>query len=141
MLGDRTDQPRLTEDLAGSQVPVVGLWQGTRSQRLPTISVDNRWGTARAVERLLGWGHRRIAFVGGRPLGDIQERQAGWEERIRAAGLALPEGYLQQVPNAPAGNTARPSGRSPTPLLASAHRGGGHPTLDSRREPLTLRAS
>ena len=103
VLGDMTDQPRLMEDLAGSHVPVVGLWQGTRSQGLPTISVDNRWGIARAVEHLLAWGHRRIAFVGGRPLGDIEERQAGWEERIRAAGLALPEGYLQQVPNAPAG--------------------------------------
>jgi DNA-binding LacI/PurR family transcriptional regulator len=103
LLGDMTDQPRLIEDLQRGHVPVVALWQGAAIHDLPSVNVDNSWGIGRALDHLIGLGHRRIAFVGGRPLGDIQERQAAYEERVRAEGLALPRGYVQPVSNDPAG--------------------------------------
>ena len=103
LLGDMGDQTRLIEDLQSSHVPVVALWQGAALHGLPMVSVDNRWGIARALDHLFALGHRRIAFVSGRPLGDIQERQAAYDERVRAEGLELPEAFVQRVPNEPAG--------------------------------------
>lgn len=103
LLGDMTDQPRVIEDLRHGHVPVVALWQGATGHDMPSVSVDNGWGIGRALDHLLELGHRRIAFIGGRPLGDIQERQTAFEERVRAEGLALPTGYIQHVSNDPAG--------------------------------------
>ena len=103
LLGDMGDQPRLIEDLQGSHVPVVALWQGGALHGLPMVSVDNRWGIDRALDHLLELGHRRIAFIGGRPLGDIEERLAAYEERTRAERLELPEEFVQHVQNDPAG--------------------------------------
>jgi DNA-binding LacI/PurR family transcriptional regulator len=103
LLGDMRDQPRLLEDLRGSSVPVVAIWQGNAPHGLPTVSVDNCRGVEAVLDHLLALGHRRIAFVSGRPLGDIQERQAAYEARLRAEGLELPAGFIQQVPNLPAG--------------------------------------
>ena len=102
LLGDMRDQPRLIEDLQGSHVPVVALWQGAALHGVPTVSVDNRWGIERALEHLMGLGHRRIAFISGRPLGDIEERQAAYQDWALAQGADLPRGYLQHVPNDPA---------------------------------------
>jgi DNA-binding LacI/PurR family transcriptional regulator len=103
LLGDMTDQPRLLEDLHGSHVPVVALWQGSASRGLPIVGVDNRWGIKRALDHLLELGHRRIAFVGGRPLGDIEERRAAYEERIRTEGIVPPPGFVLHVANDPSG--------------------------------------
>lgn len=103
LLGDMRDHPRLLEDLRGSSVPVVALWQGNAPHGLPTVSVDNCRGVEVVLDHLLALGHRLIAFVSGRPLGDIQERQAAYEARMRAEGLDLPDGFIQQVPNLPAG--------------------------------------
>jgi DNA-binding LacI/PurR family transcriptional regulator len=105
LLGDMTDQPRLIEDLRRGQLPVVALWQGGPGQDMPSVSVDNAWGIGRALDHLLQLGHRRIAFIGGRPLGDIRERRAAYEERARTEGLPLPTGYVQQVSNDPAGGS------------------------------------
>ncbi len=103
LLGDMTDQPRFIEELQRGHVPTVGLWQGAALHDLPSVNVDNGWGIERALDHLIGLGHRRIAFVGGRPLGDIQERQAAYERRILAEGLARSKGYVQHVSNDPAG--------------------------------------
>ncbi|HXG39317.1 MAG TPA: LacI family DNA-binding transcriptional regulator [Candidatus Limnocylindrales bacterium] len=103
LLGDMRDQPRLIEDLQGSREPVVALWQGRALHGLPMVNVDNAAGISQALDHLLALGHRRIAFVSGRPLGDIQERLAAYEARMRAEGLAVPDGYVQHVANEPAG--------------------------------------
>jgi DNA-binding LacI/PurR family transcriptional regulator len=103
LLGDMTDQPRLIDDLQRGHVPVVALWQGDTTHDLPSVNVDNAWGIERALDHLVALGHRRIAFVGGRPLGDIRDRQAAFEERLRSEALARVEGYVQHVTNDPAG--------------------------------------
>jgi DNA-binding LacI/PurR family transcriptional regulator len=103
VLGDMGDQPRMLEDLRGDHVPVVTLWQGSASHGLPTVSVDNAVGITQALDHLLALGHRRIGFVSGRPLGDIEERKSTFETRMRAEGLGVPAGFIQQVRNDPAG--------------------------------------
>jgi len=99
LLGDTRDQPRLLQDLAGAHVPVVALWQGTKATGVPSVGVDNRAGIRAVLGHLTGLGHRRIAFVGGRELGDIKERA---EAFVAHLGGPLPEGYVQHGANEPA---------------------------------------
>ena len=87
LLGDVRDQPRLLDDLAASNVPVVALWQGTALPGVATINIDNRGGIASAIDHLAGLGHRRFGFIGGFPHGDIRERRAGFIEHLTALGM------------------------------------------------------
>jgi DNA-binding LacI/PurR family transcriptional regulator len=103
LLGDMQDQPRLLADLKDSIVPVVALWQGSSLLEVPTVDVDNRAGTIAGLEHLAALGHERIAFVSGRLLGDIRERQAAFVEFMRDRWGGVPEGYIRQVPNTPSG--------------------------------------
>jgi len=106
LLGDMGDQPRLLADLHGSHIPVVAMWQGTRLDVIPGVQVDNHLGIKMAVEHLSGLGHRRIAFIGGRLLGDIRERQAAYSEAVSGILGEIPQGYLQHVANTPEGGEA-----------------------------------
>jgi DNA-binding LacI/PurR family transcriptional regulator len=106
VLGDMGDQPRLLADLAESLVPVVAMWQGTTLDLIPGVQVDNGLGIRTAVEHLVGLGHRRIAFIGGRLLGDIRERQAAYVEAATAILGEIPAGYVQRVANTPEGGEA-----------------------------------
>jgi DNA-binding LacI/PurR family transcriptional regulator len=101
LLGDMGDQPRLLDDLRDTHVPVVALWQGSELDLIPGVSVDNRGGIATAMAHLSSLGHRRIAFVGGRLLGDIRERQEAYTEALTNLLGEVPPGYIQQVANTP----------------------------------------
>jgi len=124
LLGDMGDQPRLLDDLRDTHVPVVALWQGSELDLIPGVSVDNRSGIASAIGHLSALGHRRIAFIGGRLLGDIRERQAAYTEAMADLLGDVPVGYIQHVANNPGdGETAfralmRLSPR-PTAIIAS----------------------
>ena len=106
VLGDMTDQPQLIADLASSPEPVVALWQGRAANGLALVNVDNASGIHQALDHLLGLGHRRIAFVGGRRLGDIEERRVAFGARMRSEALAIPAEYLQEVGDEPADGEA-----------------------------------
>jgi DNA-binding LacI/PurR family transcriptional regulator len=103
LLGDMQDQPQLLADLRNSLVPVVALWQGSSLLEVPTVDVDNAAGIVAGLEHLVELGHRRIAFVSGRPLGDIRERQAAFESFMTERVGPIPDGYVQHVPNSPVG--------------------------------------
>lgn len=103
LLGDTRDQPRLIEDLRNARVPVVALWEGSRQTEIASVSVDNHAGIDAIMTHLLGLGHRRIAFVGGRRLGDIAEREDAFVETIARAGEPLRKGYVRSTANNPAG--------------------------------------
>jgi len=103
LLGDVQNQPRLLADLKDSIVPVIALWQGTSPLAVPTVDVDNAAGIRAGLDHLTGLGHRRIAFVSGRPLGDIRERQAAFEAAMRDRFGDVPAAYIREVPNTPAG--------------------------------------
>jgi DNA-binding LacI/PurR family transcriptional regulator len=103
LLGDMQDQPRLIADLKDSITPVVALWQGTSPLDVPTVDVDNRAGVRAGLDHLVGLGHERIAFVSGRPLGDVRERRAAFEEYLGERFGVVPDAYVSEVPNTPAG--------------------------------------
>lgn len=103
LLGDMQDQPRLLADLKDSVVPVVALWQGSSPLEVPTVDVDNRAGTEAGLRHLVSLGHDRIAFIGGRPLGDIRERAAAFLSFMSELSLPVPEAYIRNAPNTPSG--------------------------------------
>jgi LacI family transcriptional regulator len=73
-------------------VVLVNYWRAKTS--LPVVRGGNSDGAAAAVDHLLGLGHRRIAFIAGAgQTGQSQERQHGYEDALRAAGIA-PEPQL-----------------------------------------------
>jgi DNA-binding LacI/PurR family transcriptional regulator len=103
LLGDMSDQPRLIDDLRGAHVPVVALWQGSRSDGIPSVSVDNRAGIVAVIDHLRALGHRRIGFAAGRSLGDIQEREEAYVEYLTQLGEPPRDGYRQHARNDPPG--------------------------------------
>ena len=105
LLGDLQDQPRLLADLTGLVVPVIGLWQGSSPLEVPTVDVDNDAGVRAGLDHLIELGHQRIAFVSGRPLGDIREREAAFQTYMQPRG-GVRDGYVQHVSNTPGGGEA-----------------------------------
>jgi DNA-binding LacI/PurR family transcriptional regulator len=103
IVGDMRNQPRLIEDLESVHVPVVAVWHGSRHDGFLTVNVDNRYGVDAALDHLIGLGHRRVAFVGDPVLGDIQERQAAYEEYVAEGRIESRDGYIQHARNSPAG--------------------------------------
>jgi DNA-binding LacI/PurR family transcriptional regulator len=106
LLGDTRDQPRLLQDLAGAHVPVVALWQGAQTAGVPSVAVDNQAGIRAVLDHLIELGHRRIAFVGGRRLGDIKEREEAFVHHLARLREPLREGYVQHGENEPASAVA-----------------------------------
>ena len=99
-LGDLRDRPRLIEELQNTSIPVVALWHGSRDSGIPTVSVDNKSGTAAVVDHLVGLGHDRLGFVGPRGrLGDITEREDAFVATVHGHGLATPDEYRQETLN------------------------------------------
>jgi DNA-binding LacI/PurR family transcriptional regulator len=102
LLGDASDQPRLVRDLRETRVPVVVLWQGSGLPGIASVNVDNRAGINAAIDHLMELGHRDIAFIAGRPVGDIQERRAAFLDYVARRRNKPPDAYLQPASNDPA---------------------------------------
>lgn len=103
LLGDMRDEPKFLDDLRASQTPVIALWHGTELEGVPTVNIDNRAGMVAALDHLIDLGHDRIAFIGGRPLGDIRERRTAYIEHLKTRGIPTPDEYVLNVVNDPAG--------------------------------------
>jgi LacI family transcriptional regulator len=72
------------------QLPIVTVMRRVPGSRVISVMADNRRGAFRAVRHLTGLGHRRIAFLGGRPGMVVQEeRCAGYCDALEAAGLSI----------------------------------------------------
>jgi LacI family transcriptional regulator len=75
---------------AGSVVPVVAVDPHYGPNRLPTIDADSFGGALSATEHLIGLGHRRIAFLGGRTeLDSARLREAGFRSAMESAGIVV----------------------------------------------------
>lgn len=86
---------RETDELARTGVHLVTV--GRRTERFPSVTIDNRAGATAAVEHLVGLGHRRIAYVG-----DTDEHPLGFavpELRRDAYRLALGRHGLEVRPD------------------------------------------
>ncbi|MEU8637260.1 LacI family DNA-binding transcriptional regulator [Amycolatopsis sp. NPDC048633] len=76
--------------------PVVAVDPHTGPSHLPTIDSDNLRGAQLATEHLLDLGHRRIAFLSGRPdLESASLRKAGYLRALEAAGVPADESLIR----------------------------------------------
>lgn len=76
--------------------PVVAVDPHTGPSHLPTIDSDNLRGAQLATEHLLDLGHRRIAFLSGRPdLESATLRKAGYLRALEAAGVPADENLIR----------------------------------------------
>jgi LacI family transcriptional regulator len=76
--------------------PVVAVDPHPESIEFPSVIATNRVGALAAMEYLLGLGHRRIGFIGGRP--DLQSalrRFQGYKDGLQQANLTLDPDLIQ----------------------------------------------
>lgn len=70
--------------------PVVAIDPNTECPDCLSVTATNHAGALSAMEYLIGLGHRRIGFIGGRPdLQCAQQRLQGYQDALRQAGIAL----------------------------------------------------
>ncbi|MFI5953032.1 LacI family DNA-binding transcriptional regulator [Cryptosporangium sp. NPDC051539] len=81
------DDPRVAV-LSRARVPFACFGRTGAGQPQCWVDVDNRAGTRVMTERLVGFGHERVAFLGYAPQGRWdEEREAGYRDAMRSAGL------------------------------------------------------
>jgi LacI family transcriptional regulator len=69
---------------------VVSVDRPAEQLEVDTVVVDNRNGALRAAHHLLGYGHRRIAYLGDRPeIWTVKQRYIGYCDALVTAGLAV----------------------------------------------------
>ncbi len=70
--------------------PVVAVDPNNESPDCPAVIATNHAGALEAMAHLIGLGHTRIGFIGGRPdLQSAQRRLQGYEDALRQAGITL----------------------------------------------------
>jgi LacI family transcriptional regulator len=76
--------------------PVVAVDPNRASPDIPAVIATNHVGALSAMEYLIGLGHRRIGYIGGRTdlHSGIQRRQ-GYEDALRQAGLPVEPDLIQ----------------------------------------------
>ena len=80
--------PTVVDAHAG--VPVVAIDPDARSADLPSVESDNLAGGLLATRHLIELGHRRIAFMAGRPdLESSRLREAGFRQALSEAGIEV----------------------------------------------------
>lgn len=90
-------------------IPVVAVDPHTGPSGPPTVDSDSLAGAVTATRYLIGLGHRRIGFIGGRPdLESARLREAGFRQAMADAGIAVDEslvrsgGYATKTTEGPA---------------------------------------
>ena len=81
-------------DSAGAFFDRPAVAVGERLAGASSITIDNRLAARRAVEHLIELGHDRIGLIAGPHLLDLptpvpEQRRLGYEDALRAAGLAV----------------------------------------------------
>ena len=70
------------------QLPVVFFSNFEASAQAPRVALSNREGVRILAEHLIGHGHRRILYIGGRTtVASGSERLDGYGDAMRASGL------------------------------------------------------
>lgn len=94
--------------------PVVAIDPNNECPDCVAVTAMNLAGALQATDYLLGLGHRRIGFIGGRlDLECAQQRRQGYEDALRRAGLPLDPGLITT------GNFTRATGRDCAQQLLS----------------------
>ncbi len=77
------------------RVPMVVVGRELKAPQLFSMNFDNRAGAALATQHLIECGHTRIAFIAGDPgHEDALEREAGYRQALKQAGIAFDPGLV-----------------------------------------------
>jgi LacI family transcriptional regulator len=99
---------------ADAGIPVVAIDPHAGSAELPTVASDNLTGGLMATRHLIELGHRRIAFMAGRPdLESSRLREAGYRRALDEAAIAADPSLVRM------GDYRRDSAREPAIELLS----------------------
>jgi LacI family transcriptional regulator len=78
-------------------VPVVAIDPHYGPNQVPTVDADSYGGATAATQHLIGLGHTRIAFLGGRSeLDSSRLRENGFRDAMAAAGLEVPDAFVRE---------------------------------------------
>ncbi len=94
------DDPRV-DFLIGARIPFVTHGRTRRAGEHAWHDVDGEAAMREAARRLIGFGHRRIAYLGApETYAYARHRRAGFEAAMREAGLAEPAARVAEMPAA-----------------------------------------
>lgn len=98
------DDHGLAEAIAADGVPMVLVADRSDNARVNYIDSDSRKTSRQAVEHLLGLGHKRIGLAIHRVAdSDHRDREAGYREALRDAGIGVDEGLIVRAEASPEG--------------------------------------
>ncbi len=84
--------PEFYQYLTSFHLPLVLTSPSLEAEKADMVLIDNRTGARRAVQRLIGEGHRRIAMIGGSETSlPARERKEGFMQAMDEAGLDVDE--------------------------------------------------
>ena len=94
-------EPADLERMLAAQIPLVAL--DVDIPGVASIVSDNVRGGRAATEHLLGLGHRRIAYLGDRPVPGLgftssRDRRLGYQEALANAGVPIDSGLIAEGP-------------------------------------------
>jgi DNA-binding LacI/PurR family transcriptional regulator len=72
----------------------VAVCRGQSPGWIPTVNSDNAAGMRLLIDHLVGLGHRRLAFITGRWLGDMRDRNRTFESYLAELKMGAPPEYL-----------------------------------------------
>ena len=79
-----------TVDDVGEAGVIVAVDPHSGASTMPSVHADNLAGAITATEYLIGLGHRRIGYLGGRPdLESAQRREQGYRDALITAGIGF----------------------------------------------------
>ena len=86
---------RLYAELGKAGMALVAVSRDLAGSRSDQVTVANQEGAHAATSHLIGLGHKRIAIING-PLvfSTARDRQAGYEDALRDAGLTVDENLV-----------------------------------------------
>lgn len=76
-----------------ADVPVVLLDRAFRDEEFDCVEIDNRAAMLRAVNKLISYGHRKIALVASNIEYTGMERMKGFNDALEYAAITVPESY------------------------------------------------
>ncbi len=84
--------------LASYKTPLVVINNQSAEDYRYSIYHDDLDGSQQVTQHLLSLGHKRIAYLGSAISGRTNDqRLSGYKERMQAAGLYIPGGYIHEV--------------------------------------------
>jgi LacI family transcriptional regulator len=85
-------------DVQARGIPFVLVDANVQGVRSDTVFGDNFLGAVQLTEHLISLGHKRIAYIGGRPdISTAQDRERGYKKTLMKHGLEVRSAYIHST--------------------------------------------